>query len=210
MLNEAGTTNFADLQASFQEGARHPLTYFCFDLLHIGGRNPREQPLVERKRLLAELLEGADHPLLQISEHLTSNGVAMFQKACELHAEGIVSKRANGIYCAGRSAAWLKSKCLHEQEFVIAGYTLPGKGQAGGPGIGALLLGYYDNGGTLIYVGRTGTGFTQKFAAELRKRLHAIETKTTPLTRLTTEARRGAVWVTPKLVAQVPLRYLDG
>ena len=203
VLNESGTTNFADLQASFQEGARHPLTYFCFDLLHIAGRNPRDLPLIERKEILAELLATADPHALAISEHLTSNGVAMFHKACELHAEGIVSKRASGTYCAGRSAAWLKSKCLHEQEFVIAGYTLPGKGKAGGPGLGALLLGYYDDKGTLLYAGRTGTGFTQRFAAELRKRLHAIETKTTPLTRLTTEARRGALWVSPTMVAQV-------
>ena len=203
VLNEAGTTNFADLQASFQEGAGHPLTYFCFDLLHIGGRSSRELPLLERKQLLVQLLQGADSGLLQVSEHLTSNGVAMFHKACELHAEGIVSKRADAAYSAGRGAAWLKSKCLHEQEFVIAGYTLPGKGNAGGPGIGALLLGYYDEKGTLVYAGRSGTGFTQKFAAELRKRLNAIEAKTTLLTKLTTEARRGAIWVAPKLVAQV-------
>ena len=203
VVNESGTTNFADLQASFQEGARHPLTYFCFDLLHIDGRNPRELPLIGRKEILAELLATADQHMLTISEHLTTNGVAMFHKACELHAEGIVSKRANSTYCAGRSATWLKSKCLHEQEFAICGYTLPGKGKAGGPGIGALLLGYYDDKGTLIYAGRTGTGFTQKFAAELRKRLQAIETKTTPLTGLTTDARRGALWVSPTLVAQV-------
>ena len=71
-------------------------------------------------------------------------------------------KAGDAAYAEGRSAAWLKSKCLHEQEFVIGGYTLPGKGKAGGPGIGALLLGYYDDSKRLIYAGRTGTGFTQK------------------------------------------------
>ena len=151
VFSPEGTTNFADLQAAFQEGARKPLTYVCFDLLHVDGRNPRTLPLLERKDLLGKLLKAADPDLLQISEHIVSNGVAMFHKACELHAEGIVSKRADASYAAGRSAAWFKSKCLHEQEFVIGGYTLPGKGSAGGPGLGALLLGYYDDAGKLIY-----------------------------------------------------------
>ena len=67
VLAENGTTNFADLQASFQEGAKNPLTYFCFDLLHVEGRNPRELPLVERKALLGELLAGADAGTLLVS-----------------------------------------------------------------------------------------------------------------------------------------------
>ena len=93
VLAENGTTNFADLQASFQEGARNPLTFFCFDLLHVNGHSTRDLPLTERKRLLVEVLVGANADTLQVSEHLVGNGEAMFHKACELHAEGIVSKR---------------------------------------------------------------------------------------------------------------------
>ncbi len=203
VLAPDGTTNFADLQASFQEGARNPLTYFCFDLLHLEGRNPRDLPLLDRKQLLGELLKAANPDHLQISEHLTTSGFAMFHKACELHAEGIVSKRADKPYAPTRGADWLKCKCLHEQEFVIGGYTLPGKGNAGGPGLGALLVGYYDDSGKLIYAGRTGTGFTHKFSAELRKRLEPLETKSTPFLRPSTEAKRGAIWVEPTMVAQV-------
>ena len=213
VLAENGTTSFADLQASMQEGARNPLTYFAFDLLHIAGRNPRELPLTERKDLLAKVLKQSDPDHLQFSEHLTGNGLAMFKKACELRAEGIISKRATAPYLAGRSSSWVKSKCLHEQEFVIGGYTLPGKGKAGGPGIGALLLGYYEEAnagpgkpgqpGNLIYAGRTGTGFTQKFSVELRKRLEPAETSVTPFRNPSTEARKGAIWVRPSTVAQV-------
>ena len=204
VLAEDGTTNFADLQASFQEGAKHPLTYFCFDLLHVEGKNPRDLPLLERKKLLGEMLREADAAVLQMSEHLVSNGAAMFQKACELHAEGIVSKRAGAAYASGRGAGWLKSKCLHEQEFVVGGFTLPGKGNAGGPGLGALLLGYYDEAGkALVYAGRTGTGFSHKFAAELRKRLEGMKAEASPFQTMTGEVRKGAVWVTPGLVAQV-------
>ena len=203
VVAENGTTNFADLQASMQEGARKPLTYFSFDLLHIDGHNPRGLPLLERKKLLAEVVLNADEHILQISEHLTANGRAMFRKACELHAEGIVSKRGSAVYTSGRSAAWVKCKCLHEQEFVIGGFTLPGKGNAGGHGLGALLLGYYDDEGNLIYAGRTGTGFTHVFAAKLRTRLETIQCDKCPFVKLSTGPQKGAMWVVPELVAQV-------
>ncbi len=204
VLSETGATNFADLQAAFQEGARNPLTYFAFDLLHLEGHNPRDLPLRDRKALLTPILAAASPALLQLSEHLETDGLQMFHKACELHAEGIISKRASAPYAPGRTSSWLKSKCLHEQEFVIGGFTLPGKGKAGGPGIGALLLGYYDDSGKkLIYAGRTGTGFTQKFSAELRKRLEPMQVPTPPFAPMPSEARRGAQWVRPDLVAQV-------
>ena len=206
-----GTTNFADLQASMQEGARNPLTYFAFDLLHLSGRNTRGLALLERKRILADLLASADPSALQISEHLDANGPTMFHKACEMHAEGIISKRASAPYREGRGADWLKSKCLHEQEFVIGGFTHPSKG---GPGIGALLLGYYDGdpgggaeksakAGRLIYAGRTGTGFTQKASALIRKQLEELAAETSPFKAIDTPSRRGALWVKPTLVAQV-------
>jgi bifunctional non-homologous end joining protein LigD len=203
VLAENGTTNFADLQASFQEGARNPLTYFAFDLLHLNGRNPRNLPLRERKQLLADLLQSAGPAHLQFSEHLEINGVEMFHKACELHAEGIVSKKASAPYSSGRSGTWLKSKCLLEQEFVVGGYTLPGKSKAGGPGIGALLLGCYDGKGNLTYAGRTGTGFSQKASTQMRQRLEPMQVSSTPFLRPSAEAKRGAIWVTPELVVQV-------
>jgi bifunctional non-homologous end joining protein LigD len=199
VLSEDGTTNFADLQASFQEGARNPLTYFVFDLLHLDGRNPRDLPLRDRKALLAKALASADPAHLRLSEHLESNGQQMFQKACELGAEGIISKRATGKYNSGRSGDWLKLKCLHEQEFVVGGFTLPSNGSAG---IGALLLGYYKD-KKLIYAGRSGTGFTQKSSKQIRQQLESLRTPDPSFEKPPAEARRGAIWVTPTLVAQV-------
>lgn len=199
VLAENGTTNFADLQASFQDGAKNVLTYFCFDLLHVEGRNARELSLVARKEMLTEVLDGADEELLRVSEHLVTDGGEMLHKACEFHAEGIVSKRAAGRYSPGRGGDWLKMKCLHEQEFVVGGYTLPSNGSRG---VGALLLGYYE-GGKLIYVGRTGTGFTQKTHAMLRGKLEKLAREATPFASVPAEARRGAMWVKPELVAQV-------
>jgi bifunctional non-homologous end joining protein LigD len=199
VLAENGTTNFADLQASFQEGAKNLLTYFCFDLLHVDGHNVRELPLKQRKEMLSNVLDGSDGEHLRMSEHLETNGEQLFHKACELHAEGIISKKATGRYSSGRSSDWLKLKCLHEQEFVVGGFTLPSNGILG---VGALLLGYYRD-GKLIYAGRTGTGFTHKTHKIIRKKLDELIETNTPFAKLPGDARRGAKWVRPELVVQV-------
>jgi bifunctional non-homologous end joining protein LigD len=198
VLAENGTTSFADLQAAFQEGVKKPLSYFAFDLLHLNGHNLRGLPLVERKDLLATLLEGGGE-FLRFNEHLESDGKVIFEKACEMHVEGIVSKRAASKYSSGRGGSWLKVKCVHEQEFVIGGFTLPSNGSHG---VGALLLGYYD-GGKLIYAGRAGTGFTEKTHRVLRNQLEELREKENPFENPPAEARRGANWVKPEFVAQV-------
>jgi bifunctional non-homologous end joining protein LigD len=199
VLADDGTTSFADLQAAFNGEARKPLTYFVFDLLYLNGHNLRHLPLTERKDLLAELLPSSSDDTVRLSEHLDGDGKTMFQKACELHAEGIVSKRATGKYMSGRGNDWRKLKCIREQEFVIGGFTLPSNGTHG---VGALLLGYYEE-GKLTYAGRTGTGFTQKTHKSLRDRLERLKASATAFDHPPPEARRGAIWVQPKLVAQV-------
>jgi bifunctional non-homologous end joining protein LigD len=198
VLAQDGTTSFADLQAAFQEGANKPLTYFVFDLLHLKGHNLRGLPLRDRKALLAKLLP-SDDGWLRLSEHLETSGDAMFRGACEVHAEGIISKRADSKYASGRSASWLKLKCIRQQELVIGGFTLPSNGIHG---VGALLLGYYE-GKKLIYAGRTGTGFTQKTHKILRDRLDKLREKSTSFEKPPGEARRGAIWVKPELVAEI-------
>ena len=198
VLNESGTTSFADLQAAFQEGANKPLTYFAFDLLHLNGHDLRGLPLIDRKALLEPLVKDVDG-VLRYSEHIGSDGEVIFRKACELHAEGIVSKRATSTYHSGRGGDWLKLKCVHEQEFVVGGFTeLANKSH----GVGALLLGYYED-GKLVYAGRTGTGFTQKTHRILRDQLEKLRQSATPFDNPPAEVRKGAIWVKPQLVAQV-------
>ena len=198
VLNEDGTSSFADLQAAFQEDANKPLTYFAFDLLHLNGQNLRGLPLIDRKAILSPLVKDVDC-VLRYNEHLESDGEAIFRKACELHAEGIVSKRAASPYQSGRGGDWLKLKCVHDQEFVVGGFTeLANKSH----GVGALLLGYYDD-GKLVYAGRTGTGFTQKTHRILRDQLEKLRQATTPFDDPPAGTIKGAIWVRPKLVAQV-------
>jgi bifunctional non-homologous end joining protein LigD len=194
-----GTTSFADLQASMQEGAKHDLTYFAFDLLHIDGRSPRGLSLKKRKELLSKVLTGAKEDTLRFSEHIERGGAELLREACRLKAEGIISKLATGKYVGGRSHDWLKMKCLHEQEFVVGGYTLPTNEIRG---VGALLLGYY-KGDKLIYAGRTGTGFTQKTHRMLRDKFADLARETTPFESVPADAKKGAHWVKPEVVAQV-------
>ena len=206
VVAENGTTNFADLQAAFQDGAKNPLTYFCFDLLHLDGHSARDRMLIDRKALLADVLEGSDANLIRISEHIETSGQQMFQNACELHAEGIISKRTQSTYTSGRSGDWLKLKCLHEQEFVVGGFTLPSNGTHG---VGALLLGYYLD-GRLIYAGRTGTGFNQKTHRSVRDKLDTLTTATSPLFRHSNSRSQRSSLAQAEPRRPGPLRNMDG
>ncbi|MGA8728421.1 MAG: DNA ligase D [Terracidiphilus sp.] len=199
-LDEKGRTNFADLQATFQEGKQNDLRYFAFDLLYLDGHNVGELALLQRKELLAELFSHLDrNSPLRLSEHLEADGDDVFKEACALGAEGIVSKLASAKYTPGRGSSWLKAKCILEQEFVIGGFTYPSTGTKG---VGALLLGYYER-GRLCYAGRTGTGFTQATQRMLRTKLDALEQKPPPFDEIPRDARRNVHWVKPVLVAQV-------
>src|SRR5579863_177061 len=199
-LDHEGRSNFSDLQAAFQEGKQESLVYFAFDLLHLNGRNVRKLPLLERKSILAGLLSQAEvGSALRVSEHIEGRGDEVFAKACELGAEGVVSKLTSAPYTSGRCNAWIKMKCALQQEFVIGGFT-PREG--GGRGIGALLLGYYA-GGKLRYAGRVGTGFSELTHRSLRDRLDPLVQKMQPFEKRPADAPRKASWVRPELVAQV-------
>ncbi|MEO7004011.1 MAG: DNA ligase D [Acidobacteriaceae bacterium] len=200
VFDERGGTSFALLQASFQDGKKQQLTYVVFDLLHLNGRDLRGLSLEHRKQLLQDLLAASEEEsVVRFSEHLGIHGKEIFQNACKLGAEGIVSKRISAPYTSGRSGTWLKIKCIRQQEFVIGGFTLPSKT---GVGIGALLLGYYRD-GQLIYAGRTGTGFTQKIRKSMRAVLEKIVCKKTLFASLPQGVSRQAIWVEPKLVCEV-------
>lgn len=200
VLDPDGTTSFANLQAAFQEGTKHSLTYFLFDVLHLDGHNLRDLPLLDRKKFLAGALSEEDpEGAVRMSEHLTGDAREIFSNACKLGAEGIISKLADGKYLSGRGGDWLKLKCYQEQEFVIGGFTLPSNETHG---VGALILGYYRS-GKLIYAGRTGTGFTQKTHRMLRDKLDKLRQAKASFEKVPEGVSRGVMWVKPELVAQV-------
>lgn len=199
VLDERGVSNFADLQAVFHEGRQKYITYFAFDLLHLNGHNLRPSPLSERRKLLEQLLAPGKGAPLRFSEAIDDAGALVYEQACSLGAEGIVSKQASSPYTSGRSRTWLKTKCRLEQEFVIGGFTLPANGMYG---VGALLLGYYDR-DELRYAGRTGTGFTENTHRSLRKKLDRLGVMQPSIKDVPPAMQRGVRWVKPELVAQV-------
>ncbi|HTV83220.1 MAG TPA: DNA ligase D [Acidobacteriaceae bacterium] len=200
VLNAQGGTSFADLQAAFDGSAPHRLTCFAFDLLHLDGHNLRVLPLEQRKTLLEGLFQqSGDNTTLRYSSHIRSHGAEMFRRACQMGAEGVVSKRAHAPWRSGRAHNWLKAKCFLQQEFVVGGFTPHSKDR---DAIGALLLGYYDH-GRLICAGRTGTGFDQKMRTLLRTKLAKLRQSKAPFDDPPAEARKEAVWVKPQMVVEV-------
>jgi bifunctional non-homologous end joining protein LigD len=197
-----GTTSFHALQNAMEEGSRERLAYFAFDLLHLDGYDLTRAPLEERKAALADLLRRAGPAAepLRFSDHVVGNGGAFFQQACQMKLEGIIAKKRDEPYSGGRGRGWLKVKCTSEQEFVIGGFTPP-EGQRAG--IGALLLGVHED-GALRFAGKVGTGFTERMARDLRKRLDALEVDRPPFSEKPTGLRlKDARWVRPELVAEV-------
>jgi bifunctional non-homologous end joining protein LigD len=176
--------------------ARTPVFYYLFDVLWAAGQDVRARPLSERKQVLRDLLSFADP--LRFTEHRTEDGEAYYAYACASGWEGLVVKRADSAYRAGRQRDWLKFKCQNNQEFVIGGYTDP-KGTR--TGFGALLIGYYDD-GQLVYAGKVGTGFDTALLTSLGATLAGLEQDRPPFDRGALP-RAGVHWVAPKLVGQV-------
>jgi bifunctional non-homologous end joining protein LigD len=177
--------------------AGFPVFYYIFDVLYADDRDARPLPEIDRKRLLAEVLSFAG--AMRYTEHRVGDGEAFYRSACEQGWEGLIAKRADAPYVAGRSRNWLKFKCLAGQEFVIGGYTDP-KGSR--QGFGALLVGYYDTDGRLTYAGKVGTGFDTAMLRRLGATLRKLE-RGTPAFERGNPPRAGVHWVQPRLVGQV-------
>ena len=202
---------FADGQTKFEQlqqrlGVAHPearliagfpVFYYIFDVLYAGDRDARPLPELDRKQLLADLLSFGGP--LRYTEHRVGGGEAYYRSACEQGWEGLIAKRADAPYLAGRTRNWLKFKCLAGQEFVIGGYTDPRRSRQG---FGALLVGYYDTDGRLTYAGKVGTGFDAAMLRSLRAALGTLERDTSPFER-GDPPRAGTHWVQPRLVGQV-------
>lgn len=201
VLDERGVANFQRLQQLGQ--SRRGLTYFAFDLLALNGERLDALPLRERKARLETLVAQANSPLLRYSMHFDAAGPLVFQHACALGAEGIVSKRLDAPYRAGvRSAEWQKTKCVKRQEFVVGGFTDP---EGSRSGVGSLLIGYYEA-EQLRFAGKVGNGkgWTVDFSSELRRHLDTIECERSPFNpRPPGWLGRNAHWVEPEHIVDV-------
>jgi DNA ligase D len=171
VLDDKGISRFAALQDALAKGAGDRLVFYAFDLLYLDGWDLTRVALETRKDLLAQLMAGhvTGRSAIQISDHVKGDGRALYERACEMGLEGIVSKRSSAAYHPGRSLTWTKTKARIVGDFVIAGYTT----SAAAGGLAALALGEWMD-GELRYCGKVGTGFDAETLAQLLQRLEPL------------------------------------
>ena len=198
--------------------------YIVFDVLSDEDRDLRDRPLLERREVLERVFSRTGSPLLRISELVRGDARALHEQAVEQGWEGLIAKQAASTYKSGkRTPDWRKLKILHEQEFVIGGWTDPRESRTY---FGALLVGVYERAGRdasslragragrvtkpkdhgqadrLVYVGHVGTGFSQGELERVMKRLKPLETRDSPF-QPPPKTNEDPHWVRPELVAQV-------
>ncbi|WP_213573324.1 ATP-dependent DNA ligase [Rhodococcus sp. USK13] len=193
-----GITSFGLLQ---QGNEPH---FLAFDVLYLDGVSLLRKKYTDRRRVLEALAEKVDD--LVVPPQLHGTAEEALEESGRRGWEGVVAKRRESVYLPGkRGSSWIKVKNWRTQEAVIGGWR---RGQGGrSRGIGSILLGIPQDGG-LRYVGRVGTGFTQRDLDELASTLGPLETETSPFVDdLPTADRKGAVWVKPTLVGEV--RFME-
>jgi bifunctional non-homologous end joining protein LigD len=197
LQNRAGLTRALDVRRAAVET---PAVLYVFDLLAFAGYDLRPLSLEKRKAILARVLPRVG-PLKYV-EHFEKDGEALYEQVVQLGLEGIVAKKADSPYRAGRSSNWVKIRADRTDDFVVVGFTRP-KGSRSG--FGALDLGAYQD-GKLVYAGRVGSGFT---AAQLKEVSAALErgVRPTPAFSGPVPQDPGHTWVEPTLLAEV--RYKE-
>ncbi|MGO6999032.1 non-homologous end-joining DNA ligase [Rhizobium leguminosarum] len=203
VFDERGRSDFGRLQQSLggRGGKRmsREAVLMAFDLLYFDGRDIRQTELTSRRHLLEGLVPAGGEEAIRLSEEIEADGDILLRIACEHELEGIVAKDRNGPYRSGRGGEWLKIKCIQSDGFLIVGYE---KSTASFGGIGRLLLAAR-KGSDLVYVGGVGTGFNERSASELREQMDKL---TIGKPAVDTGRKRNAVFIDPKLVAEIEYR----
>jgi bifunctional non-homologous end joining protein LigD len=199
-----------DAEAASPSRSRRPQTpppapdnrkvaFIAFDILRDGATDYRDRPLTARRAALERIFGRTGSSTLRLSDQVAGDGRALNKEAMARGWEGLIAKRADSLYKSGkRTPDWHKLKIVHEQEFVIGGWTEPRQSRVY---FGALLLGVYE-GDDLIYVGHTGTGFNERELAKVMKLLTPLEIKEGPFKNRPKTNERPH-WVRPELVAQI-------
>ncbi len=208
VLDEKGRSNFGDLQ-NWRSEADGDLVYYVFDLLWYEGKSLMELPLYQRQAILKDILPTNDDRL-RIGPVFYENGIEFFQAAEKMELEGIIAKKKDSTYSPDlRSKQWLKVKVHKRQEVVIAGFT---KNADTSKLFSSLLLGVYED-GHLQYVGKVGTGFSDKVQKEMMAAFKPLISDQSPFSEIP-DVNKGsrfrpnppkakATWLKPELVCEV-------
>lgn len=175
VINEKGISDFGALQ-NWRSEADGNLVYYVFDILWYEGKNLMDLPLLQRQAILKEVLPTNDDRIRQ-SQVFEARGVDFFDAAEKIGLEGIMAKKSDSVYTSDlRSKEWLKIKVQRRQEVVIAGFT---KNAGTAKAFSALVLGVYE-GKKLRYVGKVGTGFSEKMQKEMMAQFKPLITDKSP------------------------------
>jgi len=197
VLNNEGKSDFQLLQ-SYENTGKGNIVYYVLDILYHDGKDLINIPLSHRKKLLKNILPDIQN--IRYNDHIMKEGKAFYRLAEEKGLEGIMAKKLNSKYLINRrSKDWLKLKIKKRQEAIIAGYTEP-KGSRGY--FGSLILGVYDQNRELIYIGHTGTGFTEDVLENIYRKLQLIKRKTSSF-KTEPKTNTPATWVSPELICEV-------
>ena len=203
-IDARGRSDFGLLQALLERGDVDGLRFVAFDLLYLDGVDLRDAPQVDRRALLARLVDAAGSPALAYSEHVEGDAADAFEASAGSGLEGIVCKRADAPYRGGRQRAWIKLKHVADESFVVVGYTPPKNSRHG---FGSLLLAQQGDGG-LEYVGRVGSGFSDDSLRAIHRRLQALhgDDPAVELPGHVPFPRRSVRWVRPEIMVDVHTR----
>ncbi|WP_439923427.1 DNA ligase D [Nitrobacter sp. JJSN] len=199
-LNKKGDPDFSAMQAALSDGNTDDLVFFAFDLLFAEGEDLRPLPLLARKERLRKLLgrsaKSTRAPIRYV-EHFDADGEQMLASARDAGLEGIISKRADAPYRAGRGGSWLKIKSRPGHEVVIGGWkTTDGKFRS-------LMAGVY-NGDRLVYTGIVGTGYGRDTVKRIMPALKAAAASRSPFSgKNAPTGGRDVHWLKPELVAEI-------
>jgi bifunctional non-homologous end joining protein LigD len=195
-LDETGVPSFSEMQNRVRASR---IEYWAFDLLALDGRSLLRAQYRDRRRLLETL--ASDRGALIVPDLLPGDGTQALDYSRKRRWEGVVAKRWESTYQPGRrSASWIKDKNWTTQEVVIGGWRAGTGGRTSG--IGSLLMGIPGEGG-LQYVGRVGTGFTERELARLKDVLSPLRTEESPFaTPLPRQEAKGVTFVEPELVGE--------
>jgi DNA ligase-1 len=215
------TNEYLPFQETIQRKRKHnvaemakqvPLKYLVFDLLYLNGVETINLPLIERRKLLNQIVKKGGN--LEIDNHIETNDVSevenFFNEAKHKRLEGIMVKKPDSPYEAGaRAFSWIKFKrndntdILDTVDVVILGYFF-GKGVRSEFGIGGFLVGIYNHDtNSFKTVSKIGSGLTDEEWVKIKKDCDKIMSPEKPKDYEVSKEMFPDVWVKPQIVVTV-------
>ena len=197
IVDKKGVPDFQKLQ-NYDEHTLGELRFYVFDMLYLNGMRMLDLPLLERKSLIEEVIEGTYHTFY--CDHMEGMGSTFYKRAIDAGMEGVIAKKANSKYSPGyRSENWLKIKTVQSTEAIICGYT---DSESGGAVFGSLILGMYRD-EKLSYIGNCGSGFSASEQKQLLSKFKKLEAAENPFKKKINLKGRTPHWLKPELICEV-------